>query len=129
MQSSQDRPDYRTVDNHSNWSETESGEGTSTAVSALEPYVPPNVHHGLPHVVRFATLSSMDLRLDVRFLIIMLAPFAYDDLKRPAYTASGRRFFSRRLSSPLLSNPLLARKNEGALGLDSPVERQAHIAE
>ena len=35
-----------------------------------------------------------------------------DDLKRPAYTASGRRFFSRRLSSPLLSNPLLARKND-----------------
>ena len=26
----------------------------------------------------------------------------YDDLKRPAYTASGRRFFSRRLSNPLL---------------------------
>ena len=44
----------------------------------------------------------------------------YDDLKRPAYTASGRRFFSRRLSSPLLSNPLLARKNEGPLGLDNP---------
>ena len=102
MQSGQDRPDYPTVDNHSTWSETESGEGTSTAVSALEPYVPPNVPHGLPHVVRFATLSSMDLRLDVRFLIIMLARFAYDDLKRPAYTASGRRFFSRRLSNPLL---------------------------
>ena len=31
----------------------------------------------------------------------------YDDLKRPAYTASGRRFFSTRLS-----NPLLARKND-----------------
>ena len=30
-----------------------------------------------------------------------------DDLKRPAYTASGRRFFSKRLS-----NPLLARKND-----------------
>ena len=94
MQSGQDRPDYPTVDNHSTWSETESGEGTSIAVSALEPYVP----HGLPHVVRFATPSSMYLRLDVRFLIIMLARFAYDDLKRPAYTASGRRFFSRRLS-------------------------------
>ena len=35
-----------------------------------------------------------------------------DDLKRPSYTASGRRFFSRRLSNPLLSNPLLARKND-----------------
>ena len=26
----------------------------------------------------------------------------YDDLKRPAYTASGRHLFSRRLSNPLL---------------------------
>ena len=31
----------------------------------------------------------------------------YDDLKPPAYTASGRRFSSRRLS-----NPLLARKDD-----------------
>ena len=31
----------------------------------------------------------------------------YDDLKRPAYTASGRHLFSTRLS-----NPLLARKND-----------------
>ena len=30
----------------------------------------------------------------------------YDDLKRPAYTAWGRRFFSRRLF-----HPLLARRN------------------
>ena len=52
---------------------------TSTAVSALEPYAPPNVPHGLPHVVRFATLSSMDLPLEVRFLIIMLARFANVD--------------------------------------------------
>ena len=118
MQSGQDRPDYPTVDNHSTWSETESGEGTSTAVSALEPYVPPNVPHGLPHVVRFATLSSMDLRLDVRFLIIMLARFAYDDLERPAYTASGRRFFSRRLS-----NPLLARKNDIAPSSSGNLQR------
>ena len=79
MQSGQDRPNYPTVDNPSTWSETESGEGTSTAVSALEPYVPPNVPHGLPHVVRFATLSSMDLHLEVRFLIIMLARFANVD--------------------------------------------------
>ena len=47
-----------------------------TAISALEPYVPPNVPHGLPHVVRYATLSSMDLPLEVRFLIIMIARFA-----------------------------------------------------
>ena len=36
----------------------------------------PNVPHGLPHVVRFATLSSMDLPLEARFLIILLARFA-----------------------------------------------------
>ena len=47
-----------------------------TAVSALKPYVPPNVLHGLPHVVRYATLSSMDLPLEVRFLVIMIARFA-----------------------------------------------------
>ena len=52
------------------------GGGAKTTVSALEPYVPPNVPHGLPHVVRFATLSSMDLPLEVRFLIIMIARFA-----------------------------------------------------
>ena len=57
------------------------GNGTTattvdTGVSVLEPYVPPNVPHGLPHVVRFATLSSMDLPLEVRFLIIMIARFA-----------------------------------------------------
>ena len=47
------------------------GGGARTTVSALEPYVPPNV----PHVVRFATLSSMDLPPEVRFLIIMIARF------------------------------------------------------
>ena len=53
-----------------------SGGVAGTGVSALEPYTPPNVPHGLPHVVRFATLSSMDLPLEVRFLIIMLSRFA-----------------------------------------------------
>ena len=54
------------------------GNGTTvdTSVSVLEPYIPPNVPHGLPHVVRFATLSSMDLPLEVRFLIVMIARFA-----------------------------------------------------
>ena len=51
----------------------------TTRRDPLEPYVPPNVPHGLPHVVRFATLSSMDLPLEVRFLIIMLARFANVD--------------------------------------------------
>ena len=42
----------------------------------LEPYIPPNVPHGLPHVVRFATLSSMDLPVEARFLIVTLARYA-----------------------------------------------------
>lgn len=42
----------------------------------LEPYTPPNAPHGLPQVVRFAILSSMDLPVEARFLIIILASFA-----------------------------------------------------
>ena len=76
MQSHQDRRDYPTVDDPSSPSTLQSGKSSGTAVSALEPYVPPNVPHGLPHVVRYATLSSMDLPLEVRFLIIMIARFA-----------------------------------------------------
>ena len=76
MQDRQDRPDYPTVGDPSFPSHPSSADGAATAVSALEPYTPPNVPHGLPHVVRFATLSSMDLPLEVRFLIIMLARFA-----------------------------------------------------
>ena len=74
-----DRPDYPTVDDPSIASTLSSGGNAGTSVSALEPYIPPNVPHGLPHVVRFATLSSMDLPLEVRFLIIMLARFANVD--------------------------------------------------
>ena len=48
----------------------------STKRDLMEPYIPPNVPHGLPHVVRFATLSSMDLPVEARFLIIILARFA-----------------------------------------------------
>ena len=76
MQERQDRPDCPTVDDPSFSSTLTSAENARTAVSALEPYVPPNVPHGLPHVVRYATLSSMDLPLEVRFLIIMIARFA-----------------------------------------------------
>ena len=42
----------------------------------------------------------------------------YDDLKRPAYTAPGHRFFSRRLS-----NPLLARKNDIAPSSSGNLQR------
>ena len=76
MQNYQDRPDYLTVEDPSFSSTLNSGSGAGTVISVLEPYTPPNVPHGLPHVVRFATLSSMDLPLDVRFLIIMIARFA-----------------------------------------------------
>ena len=79
MQERQDRPDYPTVDGPSFSSTLSSAENAGTSVSALEPYTPPNVPHGLPHVVRFATLSSMDLPLEVRFLIIMLARFSNVD--------------------------------------------------
>ena len=76
MQNHQDRPDYPYVGDPSFPSHPGSGGVAGTTVSALEPYTPPNVPHGLPHVVRFATLSSMDLPLEVRFLIIMLSRFA-----------------------------------------------------
>ena len=79
MQERQDQRDYPTVDDPSLASTLSSGGNAGTAVAALEPYIPPNVPHGLPHVVRFATLSSMDLPLEVRFLIIMLARFANVD--------------------------------------------------
>ena len=76
MQSHQGRHDYPSVNDSPFASTAQSDHTDSTAVSALEPYVPPNVPHGLPHVVRYATLSSMDLPLEVRFLIIMIARFA-----------------------------------------------------
>ena len=79
MQERPDRPDYTTVNDPSFSSTLSSGGNAGTSVSALEPYIPPNVPHGLPHVVNFATLSSMDLPLEVRFLIIMLARFANVD--------------------------------------------------
>ena len=76
MQDHQYPHDYPTVGEPSFPSHPDSGGSAGTAVSALDPYTPPNVPHGLPHVVRFATLSSMDLPLEVRFLIIMLSRFA-----------------------------------------------------
>ena len=76
MQESHDRPAYPTVGDSRFPSTLQSDNSAGTAVAALEPYVPPNVPHGLPHVVRYATLSSMDLPLEVRFLIIMIARFA-----------------------------------------------------
>ena len=76
MQSHQGRHDDPAVNDSPFPSTAQSDNSVRTAVSVLEPYVPPNVPHGLPHVVRYATLSSMDLPLEVRFLIIMIARFA-----------------------------------------------------
>ena len=44
--------------------------------SVLKPYTPPRVPHGLPHVVNFATISSIGLPIQVRFLVTTLARFA-----------------------------------------------------
>ena len=76
MQYNQHRSDYPTANDASVASALSSSGNAGAVVTTLEPYTPPNVPHGLPHVVRFATLSSMDLPLEVRFLIIMIARFA-----------------------------------------------------
>ena len=73
MQSHQDRRDYPTVEDPSLSSTLSSGGGAGTAISVLEPYTPPNAPHGLPHVVRFAAPSSIDLPLEVRFMIAQFA--------------------------------------------------------
>ena len=79
MQSHQDSHDYPTVNDPSIASTPQSANSAGTLVSPPRPYIPPNVPHGLPHVVNFATLSSMDLPLEVRFLILILARFANVD--------------------------------------------------
>ena len=79
MQERQHRPDYPTVDEPSVASALESAGNAGTAVSILKPYKPPNPPHGLPHVVQFATVSSMNLPIQVRFLIIILARYANVD--------------------------------------------------
>ena len=76
MQEPQDQPNHASVGDPPFPSTAQSDNPAGTAVATLEPYVPPNVPHGLPHVVRYATLSSMDLPLEVRFLIVMIARFA-----------------------------------------------------
>ena len=53
----------------------------------LEPYVPPNFPHGLPHVVRFATLSNLDLPIEARFLIIIIILARYADVNGVASVA------------------------------------------
>ena len=76
MQSHQDRPDYPTANGPSPASTAQSGHSAGTAISILEPYIPPSVPHGLPQVIRIATPSSMDLPPEVRLLIILIVRLA-----------------------------------------------------
>ena len=76
MQSPQDKRNHPTVDDPSFASTAQSGHSASTGVSVLDPYIPPNVPHGMPHVARIASLSSMDLPPEVRNLIILIARLA-----------------------------------------------------
>ena len=68
------RPDYNSVDDPSVATALEPSRNGHHSI--LEPYTPPGVPHGLPHTVNFATISSMGLPIQVRFLIITLARFA-----------------------------------------------------
>ena len=78
MQKQSQSPDYPSVDDASNAAALEAA-ATNGHHSVLDPYKPPGVPHGLPHVVNFATISSMNLPIQIRFLIIMLARFANYD--------------------------------------------------
>ena len=71
------RPDYNSVDDRSVATALEPSRNGHHSI--LEPYTPPGIPHGLPHVVNFATISSMGLPIQVRFLIITLARFANHD--------------------------------------------------
>ena len=78
MQKQTQIPDYPSVDNPLSAAALEAA-ATNGHHSVLEPYKPPGVPHGLPHVVNFATISSMNLPIQIRFLIIILARFANYD--------------------------------------------------
>ena len=69
VQNHQNRPDYPNVVAPSFPSHPGSGGAAGMAFSALDPYTPPNVPHGLPHVVRFDTLSSIE-RLGSRLALL-----------------------------------------------------------
>ena len=71
------RPDYTSVNDPSVATALEQSRNGHHSV--LDPYTPPGVPHGQPHVVNFATISSMGLPIQVRFVIITLARFANVD--------------------------------------------------
>ena len=76
MQDHQSPHDHEDFDDLSGWTDFDStGEGAASSVMLQEPYKPPRVPHGLPHVVRFATESG-DIPWDVRSMIILLSRYA-----------------------------------------------------
>ena len=76
MQDHQSPHDHEDFDDLSTWTDFDStGEGAASSVMLQEPYKPPRVPHGLPHVVRFATESG-DIPWDVRSMIILLSRYA-----------------------------------------------------
>ena len=76
MQDPQNLHDHEDFDDLSTWTDFDStGEVAASSVMLQEPYKPPRVPHGLPHVVRFATESG-DIPWDVRSMIILLSRYA-----------------------------------------------------
>ena len=76
MQDHQNIHDHEDFDDLSAWTDFDStGEVVASSVMLQEPYKPPRVPHGLPHVVRFATESG-DIPWDVRSMIILLSRYA-----------------------------------------------------
>ena len=76
MQDHQSPHDHEDFDDLSGWTDFDStGEVAASSVMLQEPYRPPRVPHGLPHVVRFATESG-DIPWDVRSMIILLSRYA-----------------------------------------------------
>ena len=78
--------DSQDSDDLSLW--TDAGTGTATAIAdptPQEPYRPPRVPHGLPHVVRFATESGPLLPWEVRSLVILVS--RYGNVKGEASVA------------------------------------------
>ena len=78
--------DSQDFDDLSAW--VDAGAGAATAIAdptPEEPYRPPRVPHGLPHVVRFATESGPLLPWEVRSLVILVS--RYGNVKGEASVA------------------------------------------
>ena len=75
MQEQQDINDVNSYDDLSTWADFE----TDTANAVKEPYKPPRVPLGLPHVVRFATESGPLLPWEVRSLVMLVGRYGNPD--------------------------------------------------